>query len=227
VGAATAIPAQYHVQASSAIPDTTAAHSNAPVFDPETRQWKATVFPTQLPSTREEVLHLARVLDILLKEVDAGRVSPKLQQAAEDAGEDAGGVFRPVLLQSTRGLLPLLVVLPELQKELRHAVTTFASDIIVDLPAWEVVLFEIVRQCFVGCEDRGALLERVRCRYLQLREEIVTLAKTAQDVIDKAHAAYVKVCNEKHEVQDECRALQAKLDDIYERGPCFVNCPRL
>jgi hypothetical protein len=37
----------------------------------------------------------------------------------------------------------------------------------------------------------------------------------------------VKVCNEKHEVQDECRALQAKLDDIYERGPCFVNCSRL
>lgn len=96
--------------------------------------------------------------------------------------------------------------------------TTFASHIIVDLPAWEVVLFEIVRQCFVGCEDRGALLERIRCRYLQLREEIVTLAKTAQDVIDKAHTAYMKVCSEKDEVQHECNALQAKLDDIYERG---------
>lgn len=40
----------------------------------------------------------------------------------------------------------------------------------------QVVLFEIVRQCFVHCEDRGVLLERVRNRYLNLRHEIAAFA---------------------------------------------------
>lgn len=93
MGTATAIPAQYHVQASSAIPDTTAPHADSPVFDQETRQWKATVFPTQLPSTREEVLHLTRVLDILLKEVDASRRSPD-HQPSQHSGEESGTCIR-------------------------------------------------------------------------------------------------------------------------------------
>ncbi len=71
-----------------------------------------------------------------------------------------------------------------------------ARNVVADLPAWEVTcgscgcaihahcsrcllsrsqvtLFEVVRQCFVHCEERGTLLERIRARYLHLREEVL------------------------------------------------------
>ena len=58
-------------------------------FEPETRTWKTTMCPAQLPTTRDEVIHLTAVLDVLLSEVDdvrlAGGIEPiKPEEAPED-----------------------------------------------------------------------------------------------------------------------------------------------
>jgi hypothetical protein len=42
----------------------------------------------------------------------------------------------------------------------------------------QIVLFELVRQNFVHCEERGALLERIRARYLNLRQEVLALGES-------------------------------------------------
>ncbi len=65
---ASAIPSKYHkIVESPLAPE--AAGSDV-TFEPETRVWKTTMCPTQLPTTREEVVHLTAVLDVLLSEVD-------------------------------------------------------------------------------------------------------------------------------------------------------------
>ena len=47
----------------------------------------------------------------------------------------------------------------------------FRQRLSTDLPAWELVFFEVVRQVFVACEERGVLLERIRHRYSTFRRE--------------------------------------------------------
>ena len=44
----------------------------------------------------------------------------------------------------------------------------------------QVVLFELVRQSFVHCEERGCLLERIRVRFMHLREEMIAAARAGE-----------------------------------------------
>ena len=85
--AASAIPVKYHkVVESPLAPEQAGADVT---FEPETRTWKTTMCPTQLPTTRDEVIHLTAVLDVLLSEVDdvrlAGGIEPmKPEEVPED-----------------------------------------------------------------------------------------------------------------------------------------------
>ncbi len=57
-------------------------------YSPKSRRWKQTIFPTPLPTSREEVLHLSRVLDMLLEEAPSnssvGVAPPINTSVAED-----------------------------------------------------------------------------------------------------------------------------------------------
>jgi hypothetical protein len=57
----------------------------------------------------------------------------------------------------------------------------FRQRLTQDLPAWELVFFEVVRQVFVGCEERGVLLERIRHRYLNLRRDFERAWKAVEE----------------------------------------------
>lgn len=57
----------------------------------------------------------------------------------------------------------------------------FRQRLTQDLPAWELVFFEVVRQVFVGCEERGVLLERIRHRYLSFRRDFERAWKAVEE----------------------------------------------
>lgn len=86
---ASAIPDKFHYVSESPIAPSHGAPGDVEL-DPSTRQWKRTEFPTKLPSTRDEVLHLGRVLDLLLREVDSSRTPATADPADSASGSPDG-----------------------------------------------------------------------------------------------------------------------------------------
>ena len=75
------------------------------------------------------------------------------------------------------------------------------ADLLADLPAWELIFYEVIRQVqymacvdvpvlilfqvFVSCEERGVLLERIRARYSVLHHHAVALQQLAVETRDQ------------------------------------------
>ena len=85
--AASAIPARFHSTREDPVP--LSGDPALATLDPETRHWKTTMFPTQLPTSRDEVMHLTRVLDCLLAEVDENRRA----EGSSDSGQAKSGEY--------------------------------------------------------------------------------------------------------------------------------------
>lgn len=57
---------------------------------------------------------------------------------------------------------------PRLPHVLVHVQYGFHPVMVAEISSWNVVLFEIVRQVYVHCDERGVILERARKRLMEL-----------------------------------------------------------
>ena len=136
--------------------------------------WKRGVLPSSKPSTREEVKQLAQATRVMLQEIyQHGAALHTSNHPAVGPAEDNSGADSPRNGSSFDGANAA----PNHTRTQPtiggagadgQAVTGFSPEVCAELSVWSVVFFELVRQVFVGCEERGVLLEKCRLRLFEL-----------------------------------------------------------
>lgn len=169
-------------------------------------QFRATVFPSKAPSNRVEVQFLGRVLDMMLEEVYEG------------TDMSAQGRLSPGIGELRKALTELRSGDTERSREVLAGFSGFGPRYSAEIGVWSVVFFELVRQVFVHCEQRGILLERVRVRMLQFLEwadaRLSGMAVAAQE----AHELHMKVVDELEEAREVFeQRLRMQEEDAEER----------
>lgn len=193
-------------------------HADAADFDADARAWTAQVFPSRLPTGRNDVRLLQQWLDFRSVPTDASTASATdVSRAVADKevrlamGSDVPGEPLPHVSDS------------KAEETYKASLEDLRSAQFVCSAAFN----EIVRQVSTGCVERGALLARIWHSYLglfdqmagvnkPLRDGIVTLRKECirrARALRRAQLLAEALEQEVQQLKDEISRLKDKMED--------------
>eukprot|EP01012_Entosiphon_sulcatum_P020049 TRINITY_DN25023_c0_g1_i1.p1 TRINITY_DN25023_c0_g1~~TRINITY_DN25023_c0_g1_i1.p1 ORF type:complete len:754 (+),score=117.21 TRINITY_DN25023_c0_g1_i1:27-2288(+) len=147
------IPAEFHTFESSPLPGAIVGTraSAPPIFDPQSASWRQQSFPSNQPTSRAEVIQLARTLETMLQRL--------------------GKTFAP----------GIGTFLPRVEDEIATGITgDLVHQLEKEVQVWDVAFREVTRQVFSQCTERGALLSVIHTNLLALSRALLRISSVMQ-----------------------------------------------